>query len=60
MRGDAIEAPDSEAALLSVEETLLITGRLHRVLRPFMLRRLKESVATELAPKVQRTLGYCK
>ena len=52
MRSVSVEAAQTEAALLSVEETLLVTGRLHRVLRPFVLRRLKESVATELPPKV--------
>ena len=41
-----------EEALLSEEEYLLVTGRLHQVLRPFMLRRLKEAVAAELPPKV--------
>ncbi len=53
MRSVSVEAAQSEAALMSVEETLLVTGRLHRVLRPFVLRRLKESVASELPPKVR-------
>lgn len=43
---------NAEAALLGEEESLLVTNRLHQVLRPFMLRRLKYSVATELPPKV--------
>jgi hypothetical protein len=43
-----------EASLLSEEEYLLLTGRLHRVLRPFMMRRLKETVAKELPGKVSR------
>lgn len=48
-----IEAEQSdESAMLDEEECLLVTNRLHQVLRPFMLRRLKESVATELPPKV--------
>lgn len=42
-----------EASLLSEEEYLLLTGRLHRVLRPFMMRRLKETVAKELPGKVR-------
>lgn len=42
----------SDAALLSEEETLLVTNRLHQVLRPFILRRLKDSVAAELPQKV--------
>lgn len=41
-----------EASLLSEEEYLLLTGRLHSVLRPFMMRRLLEAVATELPGKV--------
>lgn len=41
-----------ESAMLDEEESLLVTNRLHQVLRPFMLRRLKESVATELPHKV--------
>ena len=31
---------------------LLVTSRLHQILRPFMLRRLKETVASELPSKV--------
>ncbi len=42
----------SESAMLDEEESLLVTNRLHQVLRPFMLRRLKESVAKELPQKV--------
>ena len=42
----------AESAMLDEEESLLVTNRLHQVLRPFMLRRLKESVATELPQKV--------
>ena len=37
---------------LEEEEVLLVTSRLHQILRPFMLRRLKESVASELPAKV--------
>lgn len=43
---------DSMDSLLREEEVLLVTSRLHQVLRPFMLRRLKESVVTELPAKV--------
>ena len=50
--------PDAaaEAALLSEEEELIVTSRLHQVLRPFMLRRMKESVASELPSKQERLL----
>ncbi len=37
---------------LEEEEVLLVTSRLHQILRPFMLRRLKETVACELPSKV--------
>jgi len=50
-------AEDAEdAAGLTQEEYLLLTSRLHTVLRPFMLRRLKESVAGELPGKVRCAL----
>jgi len=48
-----------EASLLSEEEYLLLTGRLHSVLRPFMMRRLKEAVATELPGKVGCGVCVC-
>ncbi|KAL3148844.1 hypothetical protein ABBQ32_001720 [Trebouxia sp. C0010 RCD-2024] len=44
----------AESAMLDEEESMLVTNRLHQVLRPFMLRRLKESVATELPQKIER------
>ncbi|KAL0021938.1 hypothetical protein WJX79_009166 [Trebouxia sp. C0005] len=44
----------NESAMLDEEESLLVTNRLHQVLRPFMLRRLKESVAKELPQKIER------
>jgi hypothetical protein len=46
------EDAESEASLLGQEEALLVADRLHLVLRPFMLRRLKEDVAAELPQKV--------
>jgi SNF2 family DNA or RNA helicase len=44
------------AAMLSEEEVLIVTSRLHQVLRPFMLRRLKEAVAGELPAKVEHLI----
>ncbi|KAH8822409.1 SNF2-family ATP dependent chromatin remodeling factor snf21 [Flagelloscypha sp. PMI_526] len=46
--GDKIE--------LNEEEQLLIIRRLHKVLRPFLLRRLKKDVETELPDKVERVV----
>ena len=37
---------------LKPEETLLIIRRLHKVLRPFLLRRLKKEVESQLPDKV--------
>lgn len=47
------------ASLLSEEETLIVTTRLHQVLRPFMLRRLKDAVASDLPTKTEH-LVYCQ
>ncbi|SSD61606.1 related to Transcription regulatory protein SNF2 [Saccharomycodes ludwigii] len=41
---------------LSEEETLLVIRRLHKVLRPFLLRRLKKDVEKELPQKVEKVL----
>ena len=43
---------------LNNEETLLIIRRLHKVLRPFLLRRLKKEVESQLPEKVRCTLLY--
>ncbi|XP_024989756.1 chromatin structure-remodeling complex protein SYD isoform X1 [Cynara cardunculus var. scolymus] len=43
-----------EEALLSEEENLLIINRLHQVLRPFVLRRLKHKVENQLPEKIER------
>eukprot|EP00111_Clytia_hemisphaerica_P021883 TCONS_00064344-protein len=45
MTGEKIE--------LNEEETLLIIRRLHKVLRPFLLRRLKKEVESQLPDKVE-------
>lgn len=44
---------------LSEEESLLIIRRLHKVLRPFLLRRLKKDVAKDLPDKVEKVIK-CK
>jgi ATP-dependent helicase STH1/SNF2 len=41
---------------LTEEETILIVKRLHKVLRPFLLRRLKRDVESELPNKVERVV----
>lgn len=41
---------------LNEEEQLLVISRLHQVLRPFMLRRLKTDVETQLPEKIERVL----
>ena len=49
-------APSDENAELAEEEKLLIIHRLHQVLRPFILRRMKKEVASQLPEKVERVL----
>jgi len=41
---------------LNEEENLLIINRLHQVLRPFLLRRVKKEVETELPDKVENVI----
>lgn len=44
---------------LTEEETLLVIRRLHKVLRPFLLRRLKKDVEKDLPDKVEKVIK-CK
>lgn len=44
---------DKQAMDLSEEEQLLIINRLHQVLRPFLLRRVKSEVEKELPSKIE-------
>ena len=44
---------------LSEEETLLVIRRLHKVLRPFLLRRLKKDVEKSLPNKIEKVIK-CK
>ncbi|KZS90363.1 hypothetical protein SISNIDRAFT_488568 [Sistotremastrum niveocremeum HHB9708] len=41
---------------LNEEESLLVIKRLHKVLRPFLLRRLKKDVESELPDKVEKVV----
>lgn len=49
-------ANTGERVELNEEETLLIIRRLHKVLRPFLLRRMKKDVESELPDKVERVV----
>jgi len=53
---DNEQESDFESGFLSQEERLLIVHRLHEVLRPFMLRRVKQQVLQQLPEKVERVL----
>jgi len=53
---DLEQESDVESGFLSQEERLLIVHRLHEVLRPFMLRRVKQQVLQQLPEKVERVL----
>ena len=49
----------AEAAALSTDEKLVIINRLHDILRPFLLRRMKQQVLTQLPEKVESVI-YCE
>jgi SWI/SNF-related matrix-associated actin-dependent regulator of chromatin subfamily A protein 2/4 len=48
----------TERVDLSEEETMLVIQRLHKVLRPFLLRRLKTEVLTQLPDKVSLVVFF--
>lgn len=50
------KAPGERNLDLNEEESLLVINRLHQVLRPFLLRRVKKEVETELPDKVELVL----
>lgn len=52
-RFNAPFANTGEKLELNEEETILIIRRLHKALRPFLLRRLKKEVETQLPDKVE-------
>ena len=47
---------DASLFELSEEERLLVINRLHQVLRPFLLRRVKKEVEKELPPKTEMVI----
>ena len=47
---------NEKEAELNEEEKLLIIKRFHQVLRPFLLRRIKKEVESELPNKAEFTL----
>ncbi|CAG8483945.1 10612_t:CDS:10, partial [Scutellospora calospora] len=49
-------AAGQDKIALNEEESLLIIRRLHKVLRPFLLRRLKKDVESELPDKVETVI----
>ena len=48
--------PGDKQVVLNEEESLLVINRLHQVLRPFLLRRVKKEVESELPDKVEFVL----
>lgn len=52
-RFNAPFAATGEKLELNQEETMLIIRRLHKVLRPFLLRRLKKEVESQLPDKTE-------
>lgn len=51
-----IKPKNEDAMTLNEEETMLIINRLHKVLRPFLLRRLKIDVESELPDKIETVI----
>lgn len=51
-----ISTKETQAIELSEEEQLLIINRLHQVLRPFLLRRVKSEVEKELPSKIEKVI----
>lgn len=49
-------ANTGEEVKMNEEETLLVIQRLHKVLRPFLLRRLKTQVEAQLPEKIERII----
>lgn len=54
--GKQIKDEEKKAFQLTEEEQLVIINRLHQVLRPFLLRRVKSEVLKELPTKVERLI----
>lgn len=50
------QVQDNTAYELTEEEQLLVINRLHQVLRPFLLRRVKSEVEKELPPKSETVI----
>jgi ATP-dependent helicase STH1/SNF2 len=50
------EGADGDLSQLTQEERLLIVNRLHEVLRPFMLRRVKDQVLDQLPEKTETVI----
>lgn len=56
MTQKAIPNTEKQAFELSEEEQLLVINRLHQVLRPFLLRRVKSEVEKELPNKIEKVI----
>ena len=53
---ELVDEYGEDSLALSNEERMLIINRLHEVLRPFMLRRVKANVLGQLPEKVEKVL----
>jgi ATP-dependent helicase STH1/SNF2 len=54
--GNVVDGAVASEPMLNQEEQLLIIHRLHEVLRPFVLRRVKSQVLDQLPEKVEKVL----
>ncbi|KAJ3342843.1 hypothetical protein HDU93_000973 [Gonapodya sp. JEL0774] len=55
-KGQAVAGVNQDNVALNEEEQLLIIKRLHKVLRPFLLRRLKKDVEAQLPGKTEKVI----
>jgi ATP-dependent helicase STH1/SNF2 len=56
LHAGATPVDQDEGSSLNEEETLLIVNRLHSIVRPFMLRRMKSDVESQLPQKVEHVV----
>ena len=49
----------TEGTELSQEEKMIVISRLHQILRPFLLRRMKSQVLSQLPQKTERVIRWC-
>lgn len=57
LAGSGVDVASGGSEVLRQEQVLIVTNRLHQVLRPFLLRRTKAILAAALPAKVERAVA---